>query len=472
GLRNPLPPLAFPPPPGRGCLPPWPRTLSPPLPSTSASTASPASTVLPLWKNLLNSTPQVSPDFSHSLTFIPAQNFTAEFTTDQFNAGAPEWSLSLVGYSIGKRPYYETLLSVIKKAWQLKGSISLLTMDEGFFLLKFTALEDYEYAWMGGPWFFFGKPFILQKWTPDFVPKREEFPAIPLWIKILNLPLSLWTPEGISKLASCIGIPIAVDALTAAKIRLTFARVCVQITSSSFLPEEIFYSVEGKSYPLRVQYDWKPEKCSQCGSIMHPPTLCPKDPILKTQNVEKPRGRSTSRRPKRTPPPKLYIPKPPLTQNITQSQPNHDIPPQPPTSNENQNPNAGTLIPNLNSPSGDIQDITDSIAQIKQPVTITTKNKFEALNGHDNIEETLASSFQQAKADFPSKNDPTNTTNPNLNSPSQTSPRLHQPNIPSSSMEPSTSSSTSSKAQPPPSQNPKQTRGKAKKASTPNPKSQ
>ncbi|PKU62947.1 hypothetical protein MA16_Dca023548 [Dendrobium catenatum] len=98
----------------------------------------------------------------------------------------------------------------------------------------------------------------------------------------MNLPLSLWTLEGISKLASCVGVPIAVDALTTSKTRLTFARVCVQVTSNSPLPEEIFYSVDGKSSPLCVQYDWKPERCTQCGSIMHPPILCPKDPVLKT----------------------------------------------------------------------------------------------------------------------------------------------------------------------------------------------
>ncbi|XP_020700802.1 uncharacterized protein LOC110112807 [Dendrobium catenatum] len=266
----------------------------PPLPSTSTSSPPPLPTVLPLWKNLITTTPKISSDFSHSLSFVPTQNFTANCTADQFVAGAPEWSLSLVGYSIGKRPFYESLLTTITKTWQLKGDISLLTMDEGFFLLKFTAIEDYEHAWTGGPWFFFGKPFILQKWSPDFVPKREEFPSIPLWIKIINLPLSLWTPEGISKLASCVGIPIAVDALRTAKTRLTFARVCAQVTSNSPFHEKIFYCVDGKSSPLRVQYDWKPERCSQCGSIMHPPTLCPKDPIIKPTAILNPRGRSSS----------------------------------------------------------------------------------------------------------------------------------------------------------------------------------
>ncbi|XP_020673072.1 uncharacterized protein LOC110092747 [Dendrobium catenatum] len=287
----------------------------PPLPSTATSSPTLPS-VLPLWNNLLTTTPQISTNYFHSLSFVLTNNFKANFTTDQFMAGAPEWAFSLVGFSIGKRPFYEALLSMIKKTWQLKGELSLLTMDDGFFLLKFTALEDYEHAWTRGPWFFFGKPFILQKWSSDFVPKHEEFPSIPLWVKIMNLPLSLWTPEGISKLASCIGIPFAVDALTMAKTRLTFARECVQITSSSPLPEEIFYSVDGKVTPLHVHYDWKPKHCSQCGSIMHPPTLYLKDTILKPTTNVNPRGRSSSRKPRPSAPPRFTIPKYPLPSKV------------------------------------------------------------------------------------------------------------------------------------------------------------
>ncbi|KAL0928437.1 hypothetical protein M5K25_000319 [Dendrobium thyrsiflorum] len=140
-------------------------------------------------KDLLASSSQVSTEFSHSLSFIPTLNNIAQFTKDQFVPGAPEWSLSLVGYSTDKILFYESLLATIKKTWTLICSLSLFTKDDEFFLLKFSTLEDYEYAWTGGPWFFFNKPFILQKWTPDFIPTREEFPSIPFWINIMNLPL-------------------------------------------------------------------------------------------------------------------------------------------------------------------------------------------------------------------------------------------------------------------------------------------
>ncbi|KAI0489283.1 hypothetical protein KFK09_029125 [Dendrobium nobile] len=416
----------------------------PTLPSSTISSPSRPS-VLPLWKNLLTTTPQISSDFSHSLSYTPTQNFTANFTADQYVAGAPEWSLSLVGYSIGKRPFYEALLSTIKKAWQLEGELSLLTMDDGFFLLKFTALEDYEHAWTGGPWFFFGKPFILQKWSPDFIPKREEFPSIPLWIKIMNLPLSLRTPEGISKLASCVGIPNAVDALTAAKTRLTFARVCIQVTSNSPLPEEIFFSIDGKITPLRVHYDWKPEHCSQCGSIMHPPTLCPKDPITKPISNNNTRGRSSSRNTRPSPPPRLTILKPPLQ---TKPPLNNDVSAQPPNIHPPTKITTSLSIPNLNSPSGELQDSTDMFLKTTAPKLIITSNKFQTLGDADPIDVLQPQNTSLVSSPTRKNQTPTTSTKAhntqNQNSQPQTSARFHQSNIPPIATETSGSSSSSS----------------------------
>ncbi|XP_028555858.1 uncharacterized protein LOC114580959 [Dendrobium catenatum] len=113
----------------------------------------------------------------------------------------------------------------MQKLWQLKGSMSLLSLADGFFLLKFSTEEDLEMVLSGGPWFLLGKPFILQRWSPNFKPKRDETALIPIWIKIVDFPLALWTPTGISKISSYVGIPISVDSLTANRTRLTFARI-------------------------------------------------------------------------------------------------------------------------------------------------------------------------------------------------------------------------------------------------------
>ncbi|KAI0491984.1 hypothetical protein KFK09_026247 [Dendrobium nobile] len=221
------------------------------------------------------------------------------FSSKDLSEGKSLWNLSLVGYSLGPRPYYERLRLAMKKAWKLKGDLSLLSLADDFFLRKFTAVEDYDMVSAGGPWFLLGKSFILQRWDPKFQPKRDESAAIPLWIKILNHPLALWTPSGISKIASFIGIPLYVDALTAKRTRLTFARVCVEVDKNSVLADEIPLEIDGIDMSLKVVYDWKPTRCEGCGSLIHSFALCPKNPDPKPSIPQKlpPRGRSKSRAP-------------------------------------------------------------------------------------------------------------------------------------------------------------------------------
>ncbi|PKU75538.1 hypothetical protein MA16_Dca011314 [Dendrobium catenatum] len=275
-----------------------------------------------------------SPREEWPLSFVkPAKKLS--FVMNDLNEGKSLWNLSLVGYSLGPRPYYERLLASMEKAWKLKGALSLLSLADDFFLLKFTAVEDYDMVWSGGPWFLLGRPFILQRWNPKFQPTRDESASIPLWIKVLNLPLALWTPTGISKIASFIGEPLYVDNLTAKRTRLTFARICVKVDKNSELPEVIPMEIDGVDLNLTVVYDWKPTKCDGCGSLVHSFALCPKNPDPKPTLPPKPvfRGRSKSRNPSKLPrPPSHTTPAGPSNPPSNRSLPTSSNPSLPPVS--------------------------------------------------------------------------------------------------------------------------------------------
>ncbi|XP_028552220.1 uncharacterized protein DDB_G0280205-like [Dendrobium catenatum] len=297
----------------------------PPLPG-----ALPPALACPVGLNFVSNLTKEDPVAEEfSLSFVPPAT-KVPFSADELAKGVPDWGSSLVGYSIGPRPTYLSLLNSVKKAWNPKGDVELLSLNDGFFLFKFSSPEDYQLAWSGGPWFFFGRPFILQKWTPKFKPQRDEFSSIPIWIKIVDLPLAVWNPAGISKIASFVGHPLAVDSLTARKTRLTFARVCVLVSCKSSFPDEIPVSLDGDDVSLKVLYDWKPTPCSGCGSIVHPSTLCHINPQPKTTQAP-PRGRSSSRH--RTPRPPPH--KPPL--------PPPNPPNPPPLSNNPTTPTPGSL---------------------------------------------------------------------------------------------------------------------------------
>ncbi|PKU59224.1 RNA exonuclease 1 [Dendrobium catenatum] len=287
-------------------------------------------------------------NFSH----FPEEPEVIPFSGEKLLQGGEDWKLCLVGYSIGRRPYYEALLGAIKKTWKLIGSVQLLSLSDGFFLLRFSCNEDLEMAWSRGVWFLLGKPFVLQKWHPKFKPLKEDFKTVPIWVKIHDLPLACWNSEGISRIASKIGVPIAADSLTEQKSRLTFARVCVLVDCSATYPEEIKVSLDGDVVCLKVQYEWRPFPCSHCKSLMHFSSSCPSKPevVLNEENVEK-RGRSFSRRP----------------HNRKQS--------------KNQQP-VNLPIPNLNSPNNATSSSTSSLPLINNPAPKVTvsPNRFDALN--------------------------------------------------------------------------------------------
>ncbi|PKU76698.1 RNA exonuclease 1 [Dendrobium catenatum] len=309
-----------------------PSTDFPPL---SGSSLLGPSHLLPPTSYASNLAASPSPREEWPLSFVkPAKKLS--LVMNDLNEGKSLWNLSLVGYSLGPRPYYERLLASMEKAWKLKGALSLLLLADDFFLLKFTAVKDYDMVWSGGLWFLLGRPFILQRWNPKFQPTKDKSASIPLWIKVLNLPLALWTPTGISKIASFIGEPLYVDTLTAKRTRLTFARICVKVDKNSELPEVIPMEIDGVDLNLTVVYDWKPTKCDGCGSLIHSFALSPKNPDPKPTLPPKPvfRGRSKSRNPSKLPrPPSRGMP----------AGPNN--PPSPANSLVSNSP-----LPNLNLP--------------------------------------------------------------------------------------------------------------------------
>lgn len=183
-----------------------------------------------------------------NLSFIFCDEEDICFSKEDLASGQQEWWLSIVGHAIEKRPFYGSLLATIKKKWAFKSNLKLLTMEGDFFLFKISCADDYELVWNFGPCFLNDKLFFLKKWLQDFRSVKEKFSEILSWIKFPNLSLCCWNEKGFSKIANKVGIPLTVGSLTASKSRITFTRVCVQISPSSPLPDEISLNLNGTKW--------------------------------------------------------------------------------------------------------------------------------------------------------------------------------------------------------------------------------
>lgn len=55
--------------------------------------------------------------------------------------------------------------------------------------------------------------------------------------------MEYWTSEGLSFIASGIGIPLYMDSVTEAKSRLHFAKVCVELDFQDDMPSSITFDM-------------------------------------------------------------------------------------------------------------------------------------------------------------------------------------------------------------------------------------
>lgn len=89
-----------------------------------------------------------------------------------------------------------------------------------------------------------------------------------------DVPIHLWNPKGLGKLASFIGVPLMLHKQTATTSRMTYARVCVEVNVDSDLPSQIDAMVGNVRIKVPVEYNWKPQKCSHCAVFGHTRDKC------------------------------------------------------------------------------------------------------------------------------------------------------------------------------------------------------
>lgn len=58
---------------------------------------------------------------------------------------------------------------------------------------------------------------------------RDMLRALPIWVKLSQLPLHLWGVKSLGKIGNAIGNTMFTDECTAGKLRVTYARLMVEV---------------------------------------------------------------------------------------------------------------------------------------------------------------------------------------------------------------------------------------------------
>lgn len=162
-------------------------------------------------------------------------NLSASIKKDDFSELVNEYEGLVVGGFIGHRLPYGLVKRTVEKAWKIKGSLEMTVHGARPYIMKFSLEEDRITALEHGPVFMSNVPFFVRAWKPYIEQELENIEAVPVWMILRGVPLHLFNPKGLSIIMSVIGKPLLVDGPTAARTRMAYARVCVEVNPKSDL---------------------------------------------------------------------------------------------------------------------------------------------------------------------------------------------------------------------------------------------
>ncbi|XP_019241976.1 PREDICTED: uncharacterized protein LOC109227676 [Nicotiana attenuata] len=207
------------------------------------------------------------------LTYIPPQVVNGEIRVqykEEVDRKTEKWKGALIAYVLGDLPGYNVMKRYIENTWNSIPDPELYMHEDGYYIIKFKSMEDMREILLAGPYTINNRQIILKQWIADFDFEKEFPTEIPLWIRFPKLPLNCWGVNSLSRIASSIGTPMYADECTAKQLRVSYARMLIEVDMTKPLKDEIIVEdSNGKTFLQSVIYDWKPKFCEKCQIIGH-----------------------------------------------------------------------------------------------------------------------------------------------------------------------------------------------------------
>lgn len=140
-----------------------------------------------------------------------------------------------------------------------------------------------------GMWNIGNIPLVVTKWTPDELREKPEIKSIPMWVYLKNVPMNMFSWQGLSFITSAAGFPVRLHPETAACSNFKLAKVFVNVDLSKELPDKINFTKNGKSSLVEFIYPWLPLRCRSCGKWGHVDKACgmnKKDEAVKEKEID------------------------------------------------------------------------------------------------------------------------------------------------------------------------------------------
>ncbi|CAN1749243.1 hypothetical protein LINPERHAP1_LOCUS3639 [Linum perenne] len=145
------------------------------------------------------------------------------------------WTNSVIIRLMGKTIGYSYLCHRLKAMWRPLGSMHIVDIDRDCFIVKFSNEQDYFKALTAGPWMILEHYLVVQQWDPTFRVAETLPTKMVVWVRFPHLPILFYHPEILTALGNLIGRCVRVDFSTQNADRGKFARLAIELISTSCL---------------------------------------------------------------------------------------------------------------------------------------------------------------------------------------------------------------------------------------------
>ncbi|CAN0893221.1 hypothetical protein LINGRAHAP2_LOCUS18028, partial [Linum grandiflorum] len=106
-----------------------------------------------------------------------------------------------------------------------------------------------------GPWHVHSSLLHLRPWMYDIAPVEVEDDVAPVWIKMVGIPPPLFSKDGLSTVASLVGVPVQMDMQTHSVDGLGYAKTCVLIPVGADRVESVTIALDGAA-PVSIGIEY------------------------------------------------------------------------------------------------------------------------------------------------------------------------------------------------------------------------
>lgn len=136
---------------------------------------------------------------------------------------------------------------------------------KGWFLFMMSSMDEAEMV---------GVPIVLRRWSPIFDASQTKMRKESIWVRLLGLPVYLWTPDFFQLLGDHMGEFIDADYSFRTTYEMAMVCILVLLDLQEGLASKVKLSSQYGEFTQILDYEGVPFRCHRCHSLKHLVAQC------------------------------------------------------------------------------------------------------------------------------------------------------------------------------------------------------